>query len=78
MPRMADGDILLHCTAEQESDGSRISTVLHTYHWIGLDWIGLDWILLLCRFSLVRVSIYRVVRLFGTDQILLDIQYVYV
>ena len=75
MPRMADGDILLHCTAEQESDGSRISTVLHTYHWIGLDWI-----LLLCRFSLVRVlvSIYRVVRLFGTDQILLDIQYVYV
>lgn len=45
---------------------------------VSLDWIGLNWILLLCRFSLVRVSIYRVVRLFGTDQILLDTQYVYV
>ena len=73
MPRMADGDILLHCTALQNKNRMEAVSVLY-YTRI----IGLDWILLLCRFSLVLVSIYRVVRLFGTDQILLDIQYVYV
>ena len=70
--------VTYYCTALQNKNRMEAVSVLYYTRIIGLDWIGLDWILLLCRFSLVLVSIYRVVRLFGTDQILLDIQYVYV